>query len=198
MDAVNGALLAKPEDARVVTGILVDAFADDPMWGAWAFPEPTTRRANREAVFRILVDGALAHPCSWLSGDRTATSLWIPPGASEMSAEQEAEIDELLQTSLGAGVGAVLSAFERFDEARPDEDHHYLTLLGTDPAHQGRGTGGRLLAANLERLDGQHAAAYLEAADELVPFYARFGFEHRSRIALEDGPTVNGMWRDPR
>jgi GNAT superfamily N-acetyltransferase len=190
--------LATPSDAGLVARILTDAFHDDSMWGAWAFPDPTTRRQNRELVFRLLVDGALRYPSVWLTADDTATAVWIPPGESELAPDAEQAIDALLRDALGPRSTAVLHAFERFADAQPSEPHHYLTLFGTDPAHQGRGHGQRLLRSNLDRVDEAGAPAYLESADELVPLYERFDFEVLTRFALEDGPTVNGMWRDPR
>jgi len=182
----------------LVTRILVDAFHDDPMWGPWAFPDPITRRQHRETIFRLLVDGAMRYPHVWLAGDDTATALWIPPGGAEVSAEQEAKIDAVLHESLAGRAQAVLHAFELFEEARPTEPHYYLTLLGTDPKHAGRGVGRRLLESNLRHADREKMPAYLEARDELVPFYERFGFSVLSRFDLDDGPTVNTMWRDCR
>jgi ribosomal protein S18 acetylase RimI-like enzyme len=90
-----------------------------------------------------------------------------------------------------------LDAFEMVAEARPTEPHYYLTLLGTDPAYSGRGIGRRLLSANLEQVDAEGGAAYLEAADELVPLYERHGFRVLHRFDLARGPTVNCMWRNP-
>ena len=188
--------VATPADAPLVTRILVDAFHDDPMWGPWAFPDPRTRQQHRETVFRMLVDGALRYPCVWLSSDNAATAVWIPPGGSELSPAQEQVIDSVLHESLGARATAVLHAFEMFARARPTHPHYYLTLLGTVPMHRGRYAGQRMLSANLEHVDAARAAAYLEARDELVPLYERFGFRLLSRFALSDGPTVNRMWRE--
>jgi ribosomal protein S18 acetylase RimI-like enzyme len=98
---------------------------------------------------------------------------------------------------LGSAAGRVLHAFETFASHTPDEPHYYLTMFGTDPSMAGHGIGQRLLSANLAHLDDQGDAAYLEAGDELVPFYERFGFRRRRRFDLEGGPTVNLMWRDP-
>lgn len=184
-------------DLPVVTRILVEAFHDDPMWGPWAFPDPQTRTAHRATVFRLLVEGALNYPWVWLAADDAATAVWIPPGGDELSSAQEEQIDSVLRESLGPRANAVLHAFDVFAEARPTEPHYYLTLLGTDPAHGGRGIGQDLLSANLERVDSEAAAAYLEAGDELVGLYERFGFRVRSRFHLAGGPTVNGMWREP-
>src|SRR3954453_7092856 len=74
---------ATAQDVPQVTRILVDAFADDPMWGAWAFPDPVTRRRSREQVFRLLVEGATRYPHVWISPDGAATAVWIPPGGTE-------------------------------------------------------------------------------------------------------------------
>lgn len=134
--------LATRADARLVTRILVDAFHDDPMWGPWAFPDPATRRQHRETIFRLLVEGALRYSHVWLTAGETAAAVWIPPGGTEMSAEQEVVIDGVLRRSLGDRTAAVLHAFEQFETARPDEPHYYLTLLGTDPKHAGQGHAG--------------------------------------------------------
>ena len=188
---------ATSTDASLVTRVLVDAFHQDPMWGAWAFPDAATRRQNRQLVFRLLVEGALRYRGVWLTADETATAVWVPPGGTELSSQAEEQIDALLRESLGPRSEVVLRAFDRFAEAQPSEPHHHLTLFGTDPAHQGRGHGQRLLRSNLHRLDAEDAPAYLEAADELVPLYERFGFRVLHRFELDRGPTVNGMWRDP-
>jgi GNAT superfamily N-acetyltransferase len=190
--------LATTADATVVTRILVDAFHDDPMWDAWAFPDPSTRRHHRETIFRILVEGAMRYPYVWLNADETAAAVWIPPGGTEMSAEQESRIDTVLRESLGDRADAVLHAFELFEQARPKDPHFYLTMLGTDPGHAGKGLGGRLLHSNLWYVDRAQMPAYLEARDELVPFYERFGFRLLDRFDLSDGPTVNAMWRAAR
>ncbi len=190
--------VATATDRPIVTRILVEAFQDDPMWGPWAFPDPHARRRGREAVFTVLVEGAMRYPWVWLTTDHAAAAVWIPPGETELSPAQERRIDSILRDSLGADVDAVLDAFERFEQARPEEPHFYLTLLGTDPAHHGRRIGQGLLSANLGQVDARGAPAYLEAADELVALYERFGFRSLSRFALPDGPTVNGMWREPR
>ena len=91
----------------------------------------------------------------------------------------------------------MLAAFERFEDARPTDPHYYLTLLGTDPHHAGSGLGQRLLRSNLGFIDHAGEAAYLEARDERVALYQRFGYQVISRFDLTGGLTVNGMWRDP-
>jgi GNAT superfamily N-acetyltransferase len=191
-----GLRVATRADHTAVTRILVEAFRDDPMWGPWAFPDPLTRSQYRAIVFDQLIEGALRYPWVWLAANQAA-AVWIPPGGSELSPAQEQKINSVLYRSRGARAASVLEAFEMFAEARPADPHYYLTLLGTDPSFAGRGVGTSLLSANLGRVDATGSAAYLEASDGLVPLYERFGFRVRTRFALTDGPSVNGMWREP-
>jgi GNAT superfamily N-acetyltransferase len=188
--------LATSDDAAAVTDVLVDAFADDLMWGSsWAFPDPRTRSENRRAVFRILVEGALRHRWTWMTSGATAASLWIPPEGSELSARQEAALSTLLDESIPGSLDRVLAGFALIEAARPREEHYYLTLLGSDPAIAGQGIGSELLRHTLTLIDAVGAPAYLETSDDLVPFYRRFDFDVSDRFALPDGPSVNTMWR---
>lgn len=189
--------LATPDDVATVTRILAAAFHADGIWGEWAFPKRRTRRANRQAAFGAFVAGGLRHGASWLAARDTAAAVWIPPGGSELSVEQEREFVGWLRSG-DAAVDRILGAFDMFEEARPTEPHYYLSLLGTAPAFAGNGHAQRLLAHNLARLDGEEASAYLETSDQLVPLYRRFGFQLIGSFVLpDDGPRVNGMWRSP-
>ena len=191
--------VANRADAPRVTQLLVDAFARDPMWSAWAFPGRIRRRAHRRAVFQLLVDGALRYPWTWLAGDDLAVAMWIPPDETGLSADQEAALEDTLRTRLGnRQADRILAAFQMFEAVTPTEPHYYLSLLGTDRAHTRRGHAGRLLAHNLALLDAEGAPAYLDCADDLVGLYARFGFRRISSIVLPEGPRSNGMWRVPR
>ena len=196
--ANDGPRIAAGPDAAKVTQILTEAFHADGMWAAWAFPNAQTRRANREAVFRLFVEGALRFPATWLSAGESAAAVWIPPDESDLSAEQETEIAAWLQAT-DAATDRILAAFELFQAARPPEPHYYLSLLGTNPRYAGRGHGQRLLAHNLDRIDAEEQPAYLDTSDELVPLYGRFGFQVVGSFVLPDhGPRVNTMWRSCR
>lgn len=56
------------------------------------------------------------------------------------------------------------------------------------------------MKAGLDRADAEHAPAYLESSKESnVPYYERFGFEVTRAIVIPGGgPTLWGMWRQPR
>jgi GNAT superfamily N-acetyltransferase len=190
--------VAAADDAAAITELLVDAFTCDPMWGSsWAFPEPSTRRQRRCAVFRILVEGALRYPWVWLSSDASAASLWIPPGGSDLAAQQEAALTTILAESPPETLQRIHGGLELIEAARPDEEHYYLTLLGSDPSRAGQGIGQSLLRHTLALIDAEGAPAYLETSTPLVPLYERFNFNVVGSLVLPSGPTVISMWRQP-
>jgi len=129
-----------------------------------------------------------------------ATSLWIPPGGTEMSPEQEKRL-----SGLAAGLGPEEENFQellkRFDAAHPrSEPHYYLSLLGTHPDHRGHGLGMWLLAHDLAVIDDEHCAAYLESSNPANNRrYASVGFESLGEFSYPgNGPVVTTMWRSAR
>jgi ribosomal protein S18 acetylase RimI-like enzyme len=160
------------------------AFVDDPVWGL-VFAKAGDRGA--EALWRILIEGALRHRWVWMTPEASAVAIWIPPGATELSDEQERAFartaDEVLGTVGAAYLDRVMGAFAA---AHPHvEPHYYLSLLGTHPAHRGHGIGMKLLAETLALIDPANNARY-----------ARHGFEPLSEFNLPDhGPAVTTMWR---
>jgi ribosomal protein S18 acetylase RimI-like enzyme len=200
MSAADGPRRADAVDAKVVTDLIVGAFLDDPTW-SWAFPDPAVRARQHRTFWGALVDGALRYPWVWLAAGSVATSVWIPPGGTELSAEQEAALEEFLDDLPAPALVRVRTALELFERAHPrGESHYYLSLLATDPARRGNGYGLGLLADNLHLIDAEGANAYLEASNPAnVPLYRRYGFVERGQFSLPDGgPTVQTMWRPAR
>ena len=179
--------------------ILVGAFYDDPLW-SWAFPDDARRRDQHAVVWRLMVEGAMRYPWTWLSADGAATSVWVPPGGTELDDAAAAGLEATLTDLLGPDAGRVLGALAALEDAHPrDADHFYLSLLGTDPSRRGHGYGLGLLAENLREIDALGMPAYLESSNEAnVALYARHGFVPVGTATPPDGPEVVTMWREPR
>ena len=123
------------------------------------------------------------------------------PGATEIAEEAEAAVEPLLVDLVGPRAAEVMELLERFDAARPKgEPHFYLSLLGTDPAHAGRGLGMALLAENLERIDQEGVPAYLESSNPANNHrYERHGFAKVGEFFPPGSDIpVTTMWRDAR
>jgi ribosomal protein S18 acetylase RimI-like enzyme len=197
MDGVVSARRATPADIELVTTIVELAFANDPLWSRALSPLSV---AQRRPFWRLFAEGTLRYPWTWLlEGDR-ATSLWIPPGGTEMSPEQEERLSALA-SGLGSEEDNFHELLRRFDVAHPRaEPHYYLSLLGTHPDHRGQGLGMRLLAHDLELIDEEHCAAYLESSNPANNRrYESAGFKSVGEFSYPgDGPAVTTMWRPRR
>ena len=189
-----------PDDSDRVASIITRAFATDPLWG-WALARSDGGTDHHEAFWRLFLEGAAAYDDTWITGGGEATSVWIPPGGVEMTAELEDRLGDFALEHLGSGADRFFELLERFEAAHPrDVDHYYLSLLGTHPDRRGNGIGMWLLAHDLELIDGEHLPAYLESSNpENNDRYASVGFEPIGEFnAPENGPVVTTMWRSPR
>lgn len=188
--------VATPDDLDGVTETLWAAFGGDPIW-RWAFPDGQQLRP----WWRFLIESALRYPWVWVLDDYAAASVWIPPGGSELTEAEEQRVEPLLRDLAGKRSPEVVELVERFEVAHPREQpHYYLSLLGVHPDFRGRGLGMKLLADNLDLIDDEGAAAYLEstnpANDER---YRGVGFERHGEFSTPDGAhKLTTMWRNPR
>lgn len=142
---------------------------------------------------------ALRYPWVWITSGYAAASVWIPPGGSELTEQQEARVEPMLEDLLGTRSGEVIELLERFDASHPTgEPHYYLNLLGTHPDHRGRGLGMDLLAKNLTRIDEEGMPAYLESSNpDNNTRYESVGFRPVGEFSTPDRRhTVSTMWRE--
>jgi GNAT superfamily N-acetyltransferase len=186
---------AGQDDLDGLTGLLTEAFLGDPLW-RWAFPDDQAL----ERWLRFLIASALRYPLVWIAGDLDAASVWIPPGGEELTAEEEAHVESLLLELVGDRAPDVLELLERFERSHPrEQDHYYLSFLGTAARCRGRGLGMALLAENLERIDEGGMPAYLESSNPANDRrYERAGFRPVGAFTTPgDEHTVTTMWRPP-
>ena len=184
---------ATVSDAPRIVDVISAAFRQDPTW-SWAFPDPQARRR----WWQVCTLGALRYPWVLRTGDFEAVSVWIPPGGTEVSSEEEARLPDLLTELVGPRAPAVAELLQRFGDAHPRHaPHYYLSLLATADEHRGRGLGIALLRENLARIDREGTPAYLESSNPANnPRYMALGFlPVTSFQAPGGGPVVTGMWR---
>ena len=195
-----GTRRASASDCAAVTSIITLAFAGDPLWSlALARPDGSTE--HHAQFWEMFVEGALRYPWVWLSGRGEATSVWIPPGGTEMSDEQEQRVASLAEELLGPTAPQFFELLDRFDAAHPrDEPHYYLSLLATHPDHRGKGVGMAQLRHDLSLIDDEGFPAYLESSNPANnERYAAVGFEALGEFTYPGGgPVVTPMWRRAR
>jgi GNAT superfamily N-acetyltransferase len=197
---------ARKADVTELSHALGRAFYDDPV-SVWIMPDDKARAAHLRKFFATVTHHHhLAGGGVEVASDGSAigaAALWDPPGRWKQSAREQL----MMLPSFILGFGPRLSLgrklgdlFARMKQEHPDEPHWYLAVLGSDTVVRGKGYGHALMRSRLDRVDAEHAPAYLESSKaENVPYYERFGFEVSSEIVIPDGgPTLWPMWRAPR
>jgi GNAT superfamily N-acetyltransferase len=190
---------ASPADVDRVTETITLAFRDDPVW-AVALAREDGRIDHHHAYWRQFVSDAVDLGEVRVADDGAAVSVWIPPGATEVTSATENALEAFNRATLGeAGAAEMAELYERFEANHPSgPPHAYLSLLATHPDHRGRGIGQALLAANLAAWDALGVPAYLESTNPANDHrYERAGFRRVGGFtAVRDGAPISTMWRD--
>ncbi|AYA25991.1 MAG: GNAT family N-acetyltransferase [Rhodococcus sp. (in: high G+C Gram-positive bacteria)] len=194
---------ATRRDIPAFAPVVAEAFVDDPVF-TWMFPDEhhRIRRMTRffaaDARHHMVPLGAtdIAESDGVVGG----AAMWAPPGRWRSDMWTSLRLLPGFCAALGRYMKRGRQVDETLDAAHPGEPHWYLSTIGTSPAARGTGLGTALMKAGLDRADAEHAPAYLESSKEAnVPYYERFGFEVTRAIVVPDGgPTLWGMWRQPR
>ena len=194
---ISARVASTEADLDAVTETISLAFHEDPTW-SWAFPDASRRQEQYAVFWRLLIAGAMRYPWVLLTEGCEAAAVWIPPGGTEISAEDEERVEPLVQDLVGPRAAEVLELLERFDAAHPrHEPHYHLSLLGTHPAHAGHGLGMALLAESLRRIDEEGMPAYLESSNPANNHrYERHGFAKIGEFYPPSSEIpVTTMWR---
>lgn len=199
MSAAAGIRLATDADLAWAPEVLGRAFEDDPVW-EWVIPSGKSRRLSRLAsIMGLFVEAHLPDGEVFVSDDHSSMGVWCPPKTWRVPESFYLRKAPRILHALGLARVRSLMTLGAIEKAHPREPHHYLAMLGTDPVHQGKGHGGRLITAVTEQADSEGVGCYLESSKESnVPYYGRFGFEVTGEFHLPDGPTMWFMWRDPK
>ena len=181
-------------DAAVDTIAL--AFHTDPVWQVAL---AGLGGAELRRYWRFYVEGARRYDTAFASVNAGTVSIWIPPGGTELSEEQEAQIRRLVEQMLAPPqASALIELWERFDDNHPHhEPHAYLSLLATRPDLAGHGYGQAHLAAGLARWDAGGIPTYLESSNPSNNHrYQRQGYVAVGQFeTVLDRAIVTTMWR---
>jgi ribosomal protein S18 acetylase RimI-like enzyme len=171
------------------------AFSDDPCT-RYLWPRAGAFLKAYPRLLMAIGGAALERGAGYATAEFAAASLWLRPGGKPDSDAIDALIGETVapeRQAVAAQVG------EQMDRFHPAEPHWYLSMIGVDPARQGRGLGSALLRHTLALCDAEGSLAYLESSNpKNVPLYERHGFEILGQIQPADFPGLTPMLRRPR
>ncbi|GAB4319283.1 MAG: GNAT family N-acetyltransferase [Promethearchaeota archaeon] len=185
--------------------VLARAFQDDPGFVA-ALPDPSKRARALPVVQRVVVRYCVARGWALASSDALEGVLLCLPPEQPRVTSTGALRHGALAIPFKAGFGFVrrMSAIEsvvaRLKERHAPAGHAYFLAVGVDPPRQGKGIGGHLIRALLDRLSSVGAPCFLDTTKPAnVGYYERFGFTRAETLPVPGlGVEVTGMtWRPP-
>lgn len=190
---------ANGADIGPLAEALARAFHDDPAM-IWMFGERSRPRRRRLRRYFRHEARRHRHHGRVLTGEGHAgAAFWDPPEGWRSSWTSLLRSLPVMVPALGPRLPRAARGLELMERAHPREPHWYLAVVGTDPAHQGKGVGRALIEPVLAGCDAEGLGAYLESSKERnVPYYERFGFTVTGQIDLPEGPPLWLMWRSPR
>ena len=185
-------------DLDVVAAVAARGFYDDPVMN-WVFPNHETRLAALQVSMKLFAQRFLVRTGRVDVVEDACAAMWLPPDPPDL-ADEDAPIPpaDAWHHYAPDVVARFTVLGDLMEAAHPKEPHWYLGVVATDPEHQGRGLGARILKPVLEICDREGVPAYLESSNERnLPFYYRQGWIQSGEIEIPDGPTLFPMWRQP-
>ena len=181
-------------DQAAVIDALMLSFAGDPM-ARWSWADPKVYLAAFPRFARAFGDKAFEQGTAHRIGHAGA-ALWLAPGVEPDDQAMAKLMVETISPTMAEDGGKLMEQMGAF---HPKEPHWYLPIIGIDPAHQGKGLGGKLLAHQLAICDHDGALAYLESSNPRnIGLYERHGFVALGRIQAGNSPSMVPMLRRPK
>ncbi len=186
---------ATTNDLPRIGRALAAAFETDPIWH-WLTPDIGHYRRRAPAFFAADAKLKLTpHGRVLVSDDLGGCAVWCAPdhwkGTLAETARMLAPSGRLLGRRLLDGVRAI-GAMEKVHPKDPP--HWYLSVLGTDPDHQGKGIGSALIRAVTDECDRELVVCDIGSAACREHVFAQTACarEHEGRTV----PTVHTITRD--
>ncbi len=181
------------KDLKKAVNVLANAFSKEVMWQEIFADEEKNLILTEVMVRFCLKYGSVLSTSDNLEGimalapyDKEMT-IWriIRSGAFFLSLKISNEAKKMEVLS---------SAVEEAKKSLNLEPYINLLIMGVSQEFQGKGFGGKLLSALIEKSETENKPIYLETQKEVnVDFYKRFGFVVKKRILLPE-PLNLPMW----
>ena len=198
-ELINDLHKLQKKDMPEAGSILADAFQHYPVWNKLFEGESKIEKkycAFFEAPLRFCLKYGEVYATSenfegiaaWVPGDQADMKFWrmIRSGALKSAMKMGANIGKKMKLIMK-------SLPEDRKENMGEVQYIYFLLIGVAAIFQGKGFGGKLLRALIEKSEQLGIPLYLETeTEDNVKMYKRFGFKVMKKITL---PVINlPMW----
>jgi GNAT superfamily N-acetyltransferase len=193
MSLISDLYKIQKKDLKKAVNVLTNAFSKDSMWKE-VFDDEDKNRVLTEVMVRFCLKyGNVLSTSDNLEGimaiaphDKEMTTLRIILSGSfflSMKISKEAKKMEILS-----------NAVEEAKKSLNLGPYIHLLIMGVSEEFQGKGFGGKLLRALIEKAETERNPIYLETQKEdNITFYEKYGFSVKKKIILPE-PLNLPMW----
>jgi ribosomal protein S18 acetylase RimI-like enzyme len=181
------------KDLKTAVNVLANAFSKDSMWKE-IFNDEDKNRILTEVMVRF----CLKYGSVLATSDKVEGVMAITPHDTDMTTWRIIRSGSFflsLKISKEAKKMEILSnAVEEAKKSLNLDPYIHLLIMGVSQEFQGKGFGGKLLRALLEKAETEKKSIYLETQkEENVTFYEKYGFSVKKKIILPE-PLNLPMW----
>jgi len=193
MSLISDLYKIQKKDLKKAVNVLTNAFSKDSMWKE-VFDDEDKNRVLTEVMVRFCLKyGNVLSTSDNLEGimaiaphDKEMTTLRVILSGSfflSMKISKEAKKMEILS-----------NAVEEAKKSLNLGPYIHLLIMGVSEEFQGKGFGGKLLRALIEKAETEKNPIYLETQKEdNITFYEKYGFSVKKKIILPE-PLNLPMW----
>ena len=193
MTLISELFKIQKRDLKNAVSVLTDAFSEESMW-----KEVFTDEEKNRILTEVMVRFCLKYGSVYATSENFEGIMALAPHDKEMT------------TWTIIGSGAFFLSMKIADEAKNMEvlnsaveeakkilnlgSHIHLLMMGVSQEFQGKGFGGKLLRALIEKAEAEKKSIYLETQKENnVKLYEKYGFSVKKKIILPE-PLNLPMW----
>ena len=174
---------------KIAGKMLSNAFIHDPAFN-YLIPDTNERLKILNHYFQHVIKYGLRYGEVYSSTNLEGITVLFPPKDSSHSKWKAIKTGALaLPLKVKWKYLALQNKFHKFSDKIHTNlapcPHWYLSLIGIDPNHQGKGYGKKLLFSTINRIDPERKPIYLETNKERnLEIFKRFGFQILQKVKV--------------
>jgi ribosomal protein S18 acetylase RimI-like enzyme len=193
MSLIGDLYKIQKKDLNNSVNVLNDAFSEDSMWKE-VFDDEDKNRVLTEVMVRF----CLKYGNVFATSDNLEGVMAITPHDKDMTAlriiRSGAFFLSMKIASESKKMKVLSNAIEEAKKSLNLGPYIHLLIMGVSQEFQGKGFGGILLRAVIEKAETERIPIYLETQkEENIDFYEKYGFSVKKKIILPE-PLNLPMW----
>jgi len=193
MTLISELFKIQKRDLKNAVDVLTDAFSKESMWN-----EVFTDEEKNRILTEVMVRFCLKYGSVYATSENFEGIMALAPHDKEMTTwtivRSGAFFLSMKIADEAKKMEVLNSAVEEAKKSLNLGSHIHLLMMGVSQEFQGKGFGGKLLRALIEKAEAEKKSIYLETQKENnVKLYEKYGFSVKKKIILPE-PLNLPMW----